>query len=151
MVGAGSRESCSDGAGTALTDGAAAGGGAEIAAAVGAGGGAGCSDGVAAGLADGAAAVDADGDADDGVGVTKDGAVGSVDTPVASGADRNGTSDCCTSLKGELFRLATSSRPTDRTTTDRTIQVALILTARSFCRPDKVVRRHLEHDEVEAE
>jgi hypothetical protein len=132
VVGAGSRESCSDGTGARLADGAAAvgagavaGGGAEGAAAVGAGGGAGCFDGVAAGLVDGTAAVDADG----GVCVVKDGAVGSADMSVPGGADRTGTSDCCPSLKGEPSRLATSSRPTDRTTTDRMTQLALILTA----------------------
>jgi hypothetical protein len=108
----------------AVDAGAVAAGGAG---ALGAGGGAGCSDGIAAGLPDGIPAVGAGGV--DGVAVVNDGAVGARDMPVAGGTDGSGTTDCCPLMKRESSRLATSSRPTDRTTTDRATQLNLILTA----------------------
>ena len=120
MVGAGS----SDGAGACLAEGAEAVGAGGVAAggagALGAGGGTGCSDGIAASLPDGIPTV--------GAGVVNE-AVGATDTPVAGGTDCSGNADCRPLMKRESSRLATSSRPTDRTTTDRATQLNLILTA----------------------
>jgi hypothetical protein len=55
--------------------------------------------------------------------------VGATDAPVAGGTDGSGTTDCRPLMKRESSRLATSSRPTDRTRTDRATQLNLILTA----------------------
>jgi hypothetical protein len=131
-VSAGGAAGCSDGIGATLADGAAAAGagavaagGTEGAGALGAGGAAGCSDGIAAGLPDAIPAVGAGGVVDGGVNE----AVGATDLPVAGGTGGSGTTVCRPLLKRESSRLATSSRPTDRTTTDRATQLNLILTA----------------------
>ena len=123
-VGAGGAADCSDG-----TDAVAVGAGAVAAGgegALGAGGGIGCSDCIAAGLPDGIPAVGAGG-VDGGVGVVNE-AVGATDTPVAGGTNGSGTTDCRPLMKRESSRLATSSRPIDRSTTDRATQLNLILT-----------------------
>jgi hypothetical protein len=129
-VGVGGAAGCSDGTGAALADGAGAVGTGAVAAggegALGAGGGAGCSDGIAAGLPDDTPAVGAGG-VDVGIGVVN-AAVGAMDTPVAGRTDGSGTTDCRPLMKRESSRLATSSRPTDRTTTDRATQLNVILT-----------------------
>ena len=127
-VGAGGDAGCSEatavGVGAAgaaaVAAGGVAGGAVEGVTAVGAGGGPGCSEGNGVGVAVGAAAVEAS-DVDGDVGVVKDGAVGSADTFVPGGADRL--------LKRESSWLATSNRPSARTTTDRATQLVLILTA----------------------
>jgi hypothetical protein len=127
-VGAGGAVDCGDGRGATVADGTAAVGAGGVAAgaagALWAGGGAGCSDGTAAGLLDGIPAVGAGGV----VGVVNE-AVGATDTPVAGGTDGAGTTDRRPLMKRESSRLATSSRHTDRTTTDRATQLNLILTA----------------------
>jgi hypothetical protein len=127
-VGVGGAANCSDGTGATLADGAAAvaAAGAEGAGALGAGGGAGCSDGIAAGLPGRVPVVDASG-VDGGVGVVNE-AVGATDTLVPGGTDGAATTEGCPLTKRESSRLATSSRPTDRTTTDRATQLNVILT-----------------------
>ena len=129
-VGAGGTADCSDGTGATLAAGAAAVGAGAVAArgagALGAGGGAGCSDGIAAGLPDRVPVVDASG-VDGGVGVVNE-AVGATDTLVPGGTDGAATTEGCPLTKRESSRLATSSRPTDRTTTDRATQLNVILT-----------------------
>jgi hypothetical protein len=95
---------------------------------LGADGCAGCSGGIDAGLVEVLPTVEAF-DVDGGVGVIDAGAVSPAGAPLPGETDGAVSADCRLATNRESSRLATSSRPSDITTTDRATQLALILTA----------------------
>ena len=116
------------GAATVGMGAAAADAGIGPAAVLGAGGCAGCSGGIRAGLADAMLTAEAFG-VDGGEGVVDTDAVSPAGAPPFGGTDGAVSADGWLVTNRESSRLATTSRPSDITTTDRATQLASILTA----------------------